>query len=40
MADLAIVFHWQPPAMNDMSLEELMSWREQARKRNQPPAAS
>jgi hypothetical protein len=36
MADLAIVFHWAPPAMNDMSLADLMDWREQARRRNQP----
>lgn len=34
MADLAIVFHWPPSAMNDLSLVELMDWRERARVRN------
>lgn len=33
MADIAVVFHWPPEAMRDMSLTELMQWREQARKR-------
>jgi len=33
MADIAIVFHWTPGDMADMSLEELMSWREKARVR-------
>ncbi|PTQ90273.1 GpE family phage tail protein [Agitococcus lubricus] len=33
MADIAVVFHWPPQAMSDMSLEELMDWREQARQR-------
>jgi hypothetical protein len=31
MADIAIVFHWTPSDMADMSLAELMSWREKAR---------
>lgn len=33
MADLAIVFHWSPGDMADMSLPELMAWRERARQR-------
>lgn len=36
MADLAIVFHWCPADMADMSLAELMDWREQARSRHEP----
>ncbi|HCP78014.1 MAG: phage tail protein [Pusillimonas sp.] len=36
MADLAIVFHWTPSDMNDMSLAELMQWRERARQRVEP----
>jgi hypothetical protein len=38
MADLAIVFHWSPGAMDGMDLSELMSWRAQAARRSQPPA--
>ncbi|MFZ6732477.1 GpE family phage tail protein [Undibacterium sp. Ji42W] len=34
MADLAIVFHWPPSAMDDLSILELMDWRERARVRN------
>jgi len=37
MADVAIVFHWAPPAMDGMSLADLMDWRERARMRDQPP---
>ena len=33
MADLAIVFHWRPADMADMTLPELMAWRERARER-------
>jgi len=36
MADIAVVFHWQPAAMDVMSVAELMEWRERARLRNQP----
>lgn len=36
MADLAVVFHWPPAAMNDMSVADLMDWRERARIRNSP----
>lgn len=36
MADLAIVFHWTPAAMDRMSLSELMAWRERARERVEP----
>lgn len=36
MADLAIVFHWRPADMADMSLAELMEWRAQARSRHEP----
>ncbi|MEL7966910.1 GpE family phage tail protein [Vreelandella neptunia] len=35
MADLAMVFHWEPQAMDDMELDELMQWRERARKRHE-----
>ncbi|WP_083023717.1 GpE family phage tail protein [Vreelandella lionensis] len=35
MADLAMVFHWEPNAMDNMELEELMEWRERARKRHE-----
>lgn len=34
MADLATVFHWQPEAMDVLSVSELMQWRERARVRN------
>lgn len=36
MADLAVVFHWQPETMEKMSVSELMDWRERARERSQP----
>ncbi|MDO8931504.1 MAG: GpE family phage tail protein [Rhodocyclaceae bacterium] len=32
MADIAAIFHWPPEAMNDMTLTELATWREHARK--------
>jgi len=34
MADIAVVFHWPPAAMWDMTLLELVEWRERARQRN------
>ena len=34
MADIAVVFHWPPTAMDDMPLEELAEWRERARLRS------
>ena len=34
MADIAVVFHWAPPAMDAFSLAELMDWRERARARS------
>jgi hypothetical protein len=34
MADIAVVFHWPPAAMNDLSLSDLMEWRERARVRS------
>lgn len=37
MADLAMVFHWTPGDMDTMALPELMGWREQARRRHEPP---
>lgn len=40
MADVAVVFHWPPQAMDDMSISELMGWREKAAKRSQPPKKS
>lgn len=36
MADLAVVFHWPPQAMDPMSLAELADWRERARQRATP----
>lgn len=39
MADIATVFHWPPDTMNDMSVLELMAWRERARVRSQPAPA-
>ncbi|MBB6243669.1 GpE family phage tail protein [Rhodanobacter sp. MP1X3] len=33
MADIAVVFHWSPAAMVDLTLLELMQWRERARER-------
>ena len=35
MADLAMVFHWTPADMADMSIPELMQWRERARSRHE-----
>lgn len=34
MADLAVVFHWTPAEMNSMTLTELATWREHARRRS------
>lgn len=34
MADIASVFHWTPQAMVDLTLTELMEWRERARIRS------
>lgn len=36
MADMAMVFHWRPADMADMSVAELMEWRERARERYEP----
>lgn len=36
MADLAVIFHWPPNSMADMSLAELMKWRGKAVKRHNP----
>lgn len=33
MADIAVVFHWPPAAMDPMELQELAEWRERARVR-------
>ena len=30
MADLAMVFHWAPAAMNEMEIDELARWRAKA----------
>ena len=35
MADIAVVFHWPPQAMDGMDLQELMAWRERARQRSE-----
>ncbi|KAA9020749.1 GpE family phage tail protein [Sphingobium limneticum] len=37
MADVAIIFHWPPAAMDEMDLSVLMGWREQAARRSKPP---
>ncbi|WP_062731902.1 GpE family phage tail protein [Sphingobium abikonense] len=37
MADVAIIFHWPPQAMDGMDLSELMGWRAQAARRSQHP---
>ena len=34
MADIAVVFHWPPHAMDDLDLSDLMAWRERARVRS------
>ena len=34
MADIALIFHWHPSAMDELNLSELMEWREHARVRN------
>lgn len=33
MADIAMVFHWPPGAMENMAVEDLARWREKARLR-------
>jgi len=33
MADIAAVFHWSPQAMDELTIAELMDWRERARVR-------
>ncbi|WP_459062518.1 GpE family phage tail protein [Stenotrophomonas sp. PSU-St15] len=37
MADVATIFHWPPTEMDCWSVEELMEWRERARKRSGAP---
>jgi len=34
MADIAVVFHWPPSAMDELSVLDLMEWRERARIRS------
>jgi Phage P2 GpE len=34
MADIAVVFHWPPQAMDELTITELMAWRERARVRS------
>jgi hypothetical protein len=34
MADIAVVFHWPPQAMDELTIEDLMAWRERARVRS------
>lgn len=36
MADVALIFGWAPPAMDPMTLPDLMGWRERAIKRHNP----
>lgn len=35
MADIALVFNWPPDVMSAMYIEELIEWRELARRRYQ-----
>jgi hypothetical protein len=37
MADVAVVFHWPPAAMEAMALSDLMGWRDHAARRSRPP---
>lgn len=34
MADLAAVFHWTPADMDQLTVRDLMDWRERARVRS------
>ncbi|MEO6921533.1 MAG: GpE family phage tail protein [Collimonas sp.] len=34
MADIAVVFHWPPQAMDELDIADLMAWRERARVRS------
>lgn len=34
MADIAVVFHWPPDALDALSLTELMEWRARAARRS------
>ncbi|WP_073530329.1 GpE family phage tail protein [Serratia marcescens] len=34
MADIAVIFHWPPSEMNDMTLAELIGWRHRALQRS------
>lgn len=34
MADIAIIFHWQPECMYEMEIGELIRWRDLAVKRH------
>lgn len=34
MADIAVVFHWPPAAMDPLQVSELAEWRERARIRS------
>lgn len=36
MADIAVIFHWPPAAMDSLPVVELMEWRERARLRGSP----
>ncbi|RJF92995.1 GpE family phage tail protein [Sphingomonas cavernae] len=36
MADVAVVFHWPPQAMDEMPLSDLMLWRTKAAERSKP----
>jgi len=35
MADVAMVFHWPPSDLEQMEVEDLMTWREKARQRHE-----
>jgi hypothetical protein len=37
MADVAVVFHWPPAAMEAMALSDLMGWRDHAARRSRSP---
>jgi len=36
MADIAFVFHWAPDALDALSVQDLMQWRNRAARRHNP----
>lgn len=37
MADIAVAFHWSLAELSDLSLADMIAWRERARVRMEPP---